>query len=134
MSNYIPDLTERFPEGFGGVDMTDSYFPSRHFRESDLWEMDNRNDEEILHEIEPKLFEVEQRYRVVGIYGGVTTYKVEEVNREENKILMSEVWEDVDGTGTRPSQWHKLEKMDDGNERALEWTSDKYGDFWINAY
>ena len=24
---YIPDLTERFPEGFGGVDMTDKYFP-----------------------------------------------------------------------------------------------------------
>ena len=24
---YIPDLTERFPEGFGGVDMTDRYFP-----------------------------------------------------------------------------------------------------------
>ena len=29
MSQYIPDLTERFPEGFGGVDLTDSYFPSR---------------------------------------------------------------------------------------------------------
>ena len=28
---YIPDLTERFPEGFGGVDLTDSYFPDwRH--------------------------------------------------------------------------------------------------------
>lgn len=23
---YIPDLTERFPEGFDGVDMTPSYF------------------------------------------------------------------------------------------------------------
>lgn len=27
-SAYIPDLTERFPEGFGGVDLTDSYYPS----------------------------------------------------------------------------------------------------------
>lgn len=27
-STYIPDLTERFPEGFGGVDMTDRYYPS----------------------------------------------------------------------------------------------------------
>lgn len=27
-STYIPDLTERFPEGFDGVDMTDSYYPS----------------------------------------------------------------------------------------------------------
>jgi len=26
MSQYIPDITERFPEGFGGVDMTDDYF------------------------------------------------------------------------------------------------------------
>lgn len=26
MGQYIPDLTERFPEGFGGVDMTPSYF------------------------------------------------------------------------------------------------------------
>lgn len=25
MRDYIPDLTERFPEGFGGVDMTDRY-------------------------------------------------------------------------------------------------------------
>ncbi|MBO5609108.1 MAG: hypothetical protein J5929_01870 [Eubacterium sp.] len=24
---HIPDITERFPEGFGGVDMTDRYFP-----------------------------------------------------------------------------------------------------------
>ena len=23
---YIPDITERFPEGFRGVDMTPSYF------------------------------------------------------------------------------------------------------------
>lgn len=27
-SPYIPDLTERFPEGFDGVDLTDSYYPS----------------------------------------------------------------------------------------------------------
>ena len=26
MSQYIPDITERFPEGFGGVDMTPAYF------------------------------------------------------------------------------------------------------------
>ena len=29
MNQYIPDLTERFPEGFDGVDLTDSFFPSR---------------------------------------------------------------------------------------------------------
>ena len=26
MNQYIPDLTERFSEGFGGEDSTDSYF------------------------------------------------------------------------------------------------------------
>lgn len=26
MSQYIPDITERFPEGYGGVDMTPSFF------------------------------------------------------------------------------------------------------------
>ena len=31
MGGYIPDLTERFPEGFGGVDMTDRYFPSSRY-------------------------------------------------------------------------------------------------------
>ena len=36
---YIPDITERFPEGFGGVDMTDRYFPSRHRDYYDEWVM-----------------------------------------------------------------------------------------------
>ena len=26
MKQYIPDITERFPEGYGGVDMTPAYF------------------------------------------------------------------------------------------------------------
>ena len=40
MGQYIPDLTERFPEGFGGVDMTDSYFPSERRRDCyDEWKM-----------------------------------------------------------------------------------------------
>lgn len=26
MSNYIPDMTERFPEGMYGIDMTNAYF------------------------------------------------------------------------------------------------------------
>ena len=34
---YIPDLTERFPEGLDGVDMTDRYFPSERY--TDPWEM-----------------------------------------------------------------------------------------------
>lgn len=41
MSQYIPDLTERFPEGFDGVDLTDSYFPSEGCYsdvESSMWD------------------------------------------------------------------------------------------------
>ena len=41
MGQYIPDLTERFPEGFDGVDMTDSYFPSEACycsAESKMWD------------------------------------------------------------------------------------------------
>ena len=38
MSQYIPDLTERFPEGFDGVDLTDTYFPSsRMSDEAMMW-------------------------------------------------------------------------------------------------
>ena len=33
---YIPDLIERFPEGFDGVDLTDSYFPES--RELDAYD------------------------------------------------------------------------------------------------
>ena len=39
MGQYIPDLTERFPEGFDGVDMTDKYFPPTHRDYYDEYEM-----------------------------------------------------------------------------------------------
>lgn len=45
---YIPDLTERFPEGFGGVDLTDKYFPCERRMDSyemecKMWEMMKRD-------------------------------------------------------------------------------------------
>ena len=43
---YIPDLTERFPEGFGGVDLTDSYFPDEGVLEDQFWEQAERDMEE----------------------------------------------------------------------------------------
>lgn len=132
MSQYIPDLTERFPEGFGGVDMTPSYFGepvdwSRAYREDDYEE----NCEETPSE--PRKFKVGNTYREEGFFGGITYYTVEKIDRENKKILLSEVWKDVDGTGTRPSAWHKLEVDKNGDERALEWTSKSYGDMWIYA-
>ena len=130
MGQYIPDLTERFPEGYGGVDMTPSFFGepvdlSRAYKENDdYYEEDST---------EIRKFEIGDEYRVEGLYGGITYYTVEDIDRENKQILLSEVWVDVDGTGTRPSSWHKLEEDEDGNERALEWSSQSYGDFWIAA-
>ncbi len=132
---YIPDLTERFPEGFGGVDLTPSYFG-----EPVDWSRAYKEDEDDYYELfeeetptEPKRFEVGDEYREVGIFGGVTTYIVKEIDREKGRILLAEVWYDVDGSGTRPAKWHELDSDDNGNEKALEWTSKNYGDFWIYA-
>ena len=42
MSQYIPDITERFPEGYGGVDKTEDYFYDdyRDYSESEEHEED----------------------------------------------------------------------------------------------
>ena len=136
MGQYIPDMCERFPEGLGGVDMTPSYFGepvdwSRAYGNDDYEDF-----EDVYEEIpkEPRKFQVGNTYREVGFYGGVTWYTVEEIDRENGKILLSEVWEDVDGSGTRPSKWHKLEVDDNGNEKALEWYSQAHDmEFWIYA-
>lgn len=140
MSQYIPDLTERFPEGFGGVDMTDRYFPSWRGRSPydwDLMEMDEQMDryDEIPFETdeEPRQFKVGEEYTKVGFYGGVTTYVVKKIDKAKGRILLAERWYDVDGTGTRPAKWHDLKTDENGNEMALEWTSKEYGDIWINA-
>ena len=133
--DYIPDLTERFPEGFDGVDMTPSFYGepvdwSRALKED---YPDDHEEDDYVHEIEPRKFKAGDTYREVGIYGGVTYYTVEKINREENKILLREEWHDVDGSGTRPSKWHRLEIDENGNEKALEWVSRTYGEFWIYA-
>lgn len=76
---------------------------------------------------EPSTFEVGDTIRQADFYGiGVTYYTVEEIDRENGKILLAEYWENVDGSGTRPSEWHKLDTDDKGNERAFLWHSDEY--------
>lgn len=130
MGQYIPDMTERFPEGMGGIDMTPSYFGEPvDWKAYDDYDYDDLETETE----EPRLFEIGNEYRQVGFYGGVTVYKVEEIDREQNRILLSEIWFDVDGTGTRPAEWHKLEADENGNEMALEWTSEDFGEIWIYA-
>lgn len=142
MSQYIPDLCERFPEGMNGVDLTPLYFGgevdwSRALREDDYEceDDDDEEDDDCCYEFKTeRKFEVGKEYREVGVFGGVTYYKVEEIDRENGKILMSEIWEDVDGTGTRPSQWHDLKEDDKGNERAFDYYSNLLEtEIWIYA-
>ena len=46
---YIPDMTERFPEGMDGIDMTDYYFPDEALVERiqrEEWEQSEREMED----------------------------------------------------------------------------------------
>lgn len=135
---YIPDITERFPEGFGGIDMTPSFFGepvdySRAYQEEFREDNMEMSCEEEAEASEVRKFELTKEYRQVGIYGDVTIYKVKEIDRDNKRILLSETWHDVDGSGTRPAKWHKLDQDEAGNERVLEWTSKEFGDVWIRA-
>lgn len=76
------------------------------------------------------IFKVGQEYLQVGFFGGTTVYIVKEIDRKNNQILLAEKWYDVDGNGTRPAKWHRLEK-EDGKEKFLEWTSKDFGDIWV---
>lgn len=139
MGQYIPDITERFPEGFGGVDMTPSFFgqPVDYSRAYGY----EPSDEEFLEEEsvyedkpEPSRFEVGQTYTRHSIFGaGVTHYTVSKFNKKRDMVFLTETWQDLDGEGTRKGEWHKLEVLADGSERCLEWESEKYGQFWIYA-
>lgn len=131
MRDYIPDLTERFPEGFGGVDMTPSFYGeevdwSRAYKEDDGMEIPNE-------EYIPREFKVGDTYRQVGVFGGVTFYTVKKIDRENKKVLLAEHWVDVDGEGERKAEWHELEVDAYGNELALEWESEEYGRIYIKA-
>lgn len=131
--DYIPDLTERFPEGFGGVDMTPSFYGEPVDWSRAIKEDDYEGDYEEEVKITPRKFEIGNLYRQVGAFGGVTYYTVDDINRDENKILLGEIWHDVDGTGTRPAKWHELKTDEKGNEKALEWESNTFGKIWIFA-
>ena len=101
MGQYIPDITERFPEGFGVVDMTDRYFPSRRasWDWGDFTEAELIGYDEIPYEIEeekPKRFEVGQHYMWTSWFtGGQSYYTVKDVT--ETKVVFSEYRREIDG-------------------------------------
>ena len=86
------------------------------------------------YQYENRKFEIGKEYQEVGFFTGETWYKVEEIDRENGKALMSEVWVDVDGSGTRPSKWHDLKVDEYGNEMAYSYYSKLIeDDVWIYA-
>lgn len=41
MSDYIPDMTERFPEGMRGVDMTDNFFQDEDYYSAEYFDIES---------------------------------------------------------------------------------------------
>ena len=126
--NRIPDLTERYPEGFGGIDT----LAPRDPYESAWDDMEREWQEE--HErlmANPFRFEVGQRFLKYGWYGGMTYYTVSRITKDRKRILLKEEWHDVDGTGTRPAKWHDVDTDEHNCERAIEWVSKHYGTIYI---
>ncbi len=131
MSQYIPDLTERFPEGFGGIDLTDSFFPSGRGGYEPSW--DELYEEYEEEEKEPHKFIEGNRYHEYGIFGGQTFYTIKEIDRDNNTVLCSQEWIDVDGHGTRPDETFLLSCDEQGNERFLTLDSEHYGKHYVFA-
>lgn len=96
MGQYIPDITERFPEGFGGVDMTDTYFGGRarggYLNEAELIGYGDLPDE-----IEtPGRFEVGDRYFWTDWFsGGQSHYVV--IERTPDRVTFAEHRTEMDG-------------------------------------
>ena len=139
MSQYIPDITERFPEGYDGVDMTSSYIGgpddcwSRAYQPEEDPDDPDLDDDDSDPATEPKKFQVGQVYEIVEFDGGITIYTVLQIDRDHGKMLLKDQWRNVDGHGTRGKEWHKLEVQENGNERCLQDASED-GDEWFYAY
>lgn len=135
---YIPDITERFPEGYDGVDMTPSYFGepvdwSRAYQPEDDSEGSDQEDD--APATEPKKFQVGQAYEIVAFDGGITFYTVLQIDRDHGKMLLKDQWQNIDGYGTRGKAWHKLETQKNGNERCCRESLEDEGEAeWFYAY
>ena len=112
--SYIPDLTERFPEGFGGVDMTSRYFPSK----GDVWYDWSALDDVFDIPYEEK--EVEKKFAVGQAYewtswftGGVSYLTVKEI--KDGKLTFAEYRMEVDGEYTMEETFEILTD-ENGNE------------------
>lgn len=99
MGQYIPDITERFPEGFGGVDMTDRYFGGRarggYLSEAELIGYGDLPDE-IEEEKRPRRFEIGQHYIWTDWFSGGQSYYVV-AGRTDGRLALAEYRRELDG-------------------------------------
>lgn len=119
MSQYIPDLTERFPEGFGGVDMTSKYFPSRG-NIYDMWDVMSESDligyDDMppTTETKPRVFKIGQEYEWVNWFtGGVSYLTVKKI--KNSKLTFSEYRREIDGEYEKEELFN-IAKDENGDE------------------
>lgn len=132
------DTLESIERNYGCVAEYNRCMAEREMYEVDMYDpcAHNMDDMEIPYEIdqdEPNVFCEGMQITDYEFDGGVTHYTVEKIDRTKKKVLLSEVWENIDGSGKRPSKWHKLDTDKKGNERAFLWSSETYGESWIYA-
>lgn len=133
--DYIPDLTERFPEGFDGVDMTPSFYGepvdwSRAYGyEESMKEKDYENDPVAFPRETPlyKTFNIGDEIRDYEFDGGITDYKIVKFNKDRTKVFVTEHWINIDGEGKRKPHWCNL-VCDDIGEK---FQPDSRYDSWI---
>jgi hypothetical protein len=114
--SYIPDITERFPEGFGGVDMTDRYFPSRRTSWEDWSEAELIGYDDIPYETEPKpkRFEIGQHYMWTDWFTGGQSYYVV-AGRTNGRLALVEYRRELDGE-YKGTENFKILTDENGNE------------------
>lgn len=134
-TDRIPDITERYPEGFGG-ESYDDYCNRNYAR---MYEDDYDDGIEIPNEAEevddPYTFEVGETYGVEDLYGGTTYYRC--TRRTKNRVwFRSADWRAwVDNIDEREEQKYTIERNEYGDEEALIYHSDAYDfDCMVRAY
>ena len=109
---HIPDLTERYPEGFGGIDMYAGYDPEYEFWR--VVEEAEKCEEEIKYK-ETKRFKVGEEYESVCWFsGGIGYYTVKA--KDDESVTFSIGRHELDGDHDCKDETYKLKYDDDGNE------------------
>lgn len=115
MNNYIPDLTERYPEGFNSPEPRDP--------EYDAWSDYTRwfEEEEKRIKDNPFRFAVGQHHTIILNNGGLLKLTVSDVSEDRTKVLFDKVLINRDANNNRketslPTEWRNIEKDGNGEE------------------